>query len=470
MKRSLVVLAAAIAVLATACGASGTSDGKSDDDDKAPESTVVESSEAAFGDLTELCGSGDYTVKSDEAGKGSDKLYIAVPNDRSSTYQAGLNKVLWDASSAFSSWCNDQGGVGGLKIELIDADAGVFQVENAMTTACNDAFMMVGGGLVADNLEFSGKDGSDFHKCGMAEIPAFTVSPEKSDSNGMVSPLPNPASSFETGYFNAFREIYPDKAEAWGVINADTDSLDPQTQKYIAAAEAIGIPFTGKVPYPVIGVSDYTPYVRKFLEMDAGSFTFVGEVEGLNSVVSGLSMQKWDGVPLLEANVYDPKFAAEPAAEGAVVRMTYHPLEEADMWPATKKYIEINEQYVKGGELGGLGIQSTSAWLLFVTAANACAADNGGELTRDCILEQADAIDDWSGGGLHGLQDPKPGNTAKAGACTMLLVVKDGSFERLYPEIDGDNDDFQGFSCPQDSIIEVTANKGKGVVDPDRPI
>lgn len=468
MKRSLVVLVAAMAVLASACGASGTDPG--DDDDKPSESTVVESTEAAFGDLTDLCGDGDYTIKSDEAGKGSDKLYLAVPNDRSSTFQTGLNKVLWDASVAFSSWCNDQGGVGGLKIELIDMDAAVFQVEPAMTTACNDAFMMVGGGLVSDHLEFSGKDGSDFHKCGMAEIPAFTVSPEKSDSNGMVSPLPNPASSFETGYFEAFREIYPEETKAWGVINADTESLDPQTQKYIAAAEAIGINFTGKVPYPVIGVSDFTPYVRQFIDMGAGSFTFVGEVDGLNSIVSGLRMQKWDGVPLLEANVYDPRFAAEPAAEGSVVRMTYHPLEEADKWPATKKYIEINEEYVKDGEVGGLGIQSTSAWLLFVTAANACAADNGGELTRDCILEKADAVDDWSGGGLHGRQDPQPGNIAKAGACTMLLVVKDGAFERLYPDIDSENDDFQGFSCPEESVIEVTANKGRGAVDPDRPV
>lgn len=470
MKRSLVVLLAVLAMLVSACGASGDST-KGEDDDENPQSTTpVESSEGAFGDLTELCGPGEYTVKADEAGKGTDKLYIAVPNDRSSTYQAGLNKVLWDASTAFSSWCNEQGGIGGLQIELVDADAGVFQVENAMTTACNDSFMMVGGGLVTDNLEFSGKDGSDFHKCGMAEIPAFTVSPAKSDSNGMVSPLPNPSTSFETGYFSAFRDIYPEETKAWGVINADIDSLDPQTQKYIAAAEDLGINFTGKVPYPVIGVSDFTPYVRKFLDMKAGSFTFVGEVEGLNSVVSGLRMQKWDGVPLLEANVYDPKFAAEPAAEGSVVRMTYHPLEEADLWPATKKYIEINEKYVPGGELGGLGIQSTSAWLLFVTAANACAADNGGELSRDCILKEADAVDEWSGGGLHGRQDPKPGNTAKAGACTMLLVVKDGSFERLFPELDSDDDDFQGFSCPTDSIIEVTANKGKGVVDPDRPI
>lgn len=111
-------------------------------------------SESAFGDLAKVCGEGNFKIKADEAGKGTDKLYLAVANDRSAQIKPGLNKVLYDASVAFAGWCNN-GGVGGLPIKIIDMDAGLFNVEPAMTTACKDAFAMVGGGLVRDSLEFS---------------------------------------------------------------------------------------------------------------------------------------------------------------------------------------------------------------------------------------------------------------------------------------------------------------------------
>lgn len=470
MKRTVLTLVAAMAVLASACGASGGTGKKGGEGEGSATTAASSSSQASFGDLKDVCGKGDFKIKKEEAGKGADKLYLGVANDRSAQIKPGLNKVLWDASVAFSNWCNEQGGVGGLQIELVDLDAGLFQVEAAMTTACSQTFMMVGGGLVQDSLEFSGKPGSDFHKCGMAEIPGFTVSPQKSDSNGQVSPVPNPATSMSTGYFSAFKKLFPEAAASWGVINADLPSLDPQTEKYIAAAKAVGVPFNGKVPYPPIGITDFTPYVQKFLELKAQSFTFVGEVEYLGSALSGLKQQSWKGTPLVETNMYDPKLTADKASEGTVLRMTYHPLEEADKWPGTKQYMEINEKYNKGGETGGLGIQSTSAWLLFVEAANACGKKNNGELSRTCILEEAASVKDWTGGGLHGKQAPAPGDKAKASPCSMLLEIKGGKFTRLFPEIKSADDDGDGFSCPKDSVIDVPENKGLGVIDPDRPI
>lgn len=468
MKRTFLALVAVLAVLASACGASGGKSGGGEEGSATTTTAASDTSDASWGDLTDLCHDGDYKIKADEAGKGTDKLYLAVANDRSAQIKPGLNKVLYDASVAFVGWCNDHGGVGGLPIEIIDMDAGLFQVEPAMTTACNDAFAMVGGGLVQDSLEFSGKDGSDFHKCGMIDIPGFAVSPEKTDSNGQVQPIPNPATSMATGYFQAFAKLFPEDAKSWGMFEADLPSLQPQARKYEAAAEFVKVPYTGSVKIPPAGITDFTPYVQKFLEMKANSFTFVGEAEMLVGTIAGLRQQNWKGRPIVETNMYEKVLSAEPAAEGTVVRMTYHPLEEADRWPGTKKYLEVNEKYNKGGEVGGLGIQSTSAWLLFVTAANACAKANNGELSRDCILEKAAAVDNWTGGNMHGPQNPEPAATAKASPCAMLLEVKGGKFTRLFPEIGGSDDDGEGFYCPKDSVIEVTANKGLGKVDPDR--
>ena len=53
----------------------------------------------------------------------------------------------------------------------------------------------------------------------------------------------------------------------------------------------------------------------------------------------------------------------------------------------------------------------------------------------------------------------------------MLMIVKDGGFERLYPEIGGEGDDQDGFHCPPDSIVAVPPDSvpGVGNVDPSRP-
>lgn len=473
MKRALVVLIAATALLAGACGASG-SDSKGSDGEGSTTTAASggnSASNASFGDLTgALCGKGDFTIDPTQAGTGADKLYIGVANDRSAEIRPGLNKVMYDASVAFAGWCNDQGGIGGLPIEIVDLDAALFNVEAAMTTACNETFAMVGGGLAQDALEFSGKDGSDFHKCGMIDIPGFAVSSEKADSNGQVQPIPNPGNSVANTWFRDFNTLYPENNN-WAVVWGELPSLELTKTKYQAAvADVPPLTDVGAQNYPVVGVTDWTPYAQKLIESKASTFTYVGEVENLTAYLKSARQQGWDGVPLLETNMYDTKLLAAGAdTEGTIVRMQLHPLEEASEWPAIQKYIDINKQYVDGGEVGALGIQSTSAWLLFTTAANACAKANKGVLDRTCILEQAAAVKDWTGGGLHAPQDPGPYDKIVSSPCSMLLVVKDGKFVRKFPEIGGTDDTTAGFHCPKDGVTTLPgATVGK--VDPDRPI
>ncbi len=53
---------------------------------------------------------------------------------------------MYDAAVAFAQWCNEQGGIAGLPIEVIDGDAKLFEVPAAMERICDQAFAMVGGG------------------------------------------------------------------------------------------------------------------------------------------------------------------------------------------------------------------------------------------------------------------------------------------------------------------------------------
>ncbi len=475
----LLALIAATTLVAAACSAKGDDDASGGDEGESPGAEEATSgddgdgaSAADFGDLSDVCGPGDLTIAADENAGSPDKLLIGVSNDRTSQIRPGLNKEMWDASNAFVAWCNEQGGIGGLPIEIVDLDGKLLEVEPAMARACNGVFMMVGGGQVQDNLQFTGKPDSDFHLCRLAEIPGFAVSPEKSGSNGQIQPIPNPGEEFYSGWIRDFEQVHPTEATSGAVVWGDLPSMGFIKNHSVAALDGEGMENTGVFSYPVTGLSDWTPLAQQVIGSGATSLHFTGEPTNLGALVKSLREQGWEGISISTTNHYDQTFidsAGAENAEGSIIRSAYHPFEEAADWPATRQYIDIVNDNVDDPKIAVLGMGSFSAWLLFAEAARQCGESNDGELSRECILTGAADIDDWTGGGLHAVRDPGP-EGGSPGTCEMLMVVKDGQFERLFPEVGSDDDSGDGFSCRDDAIVPVPANAGLGVVSPDQPV
>jgi ABC-type branched-subunit amino acid transport system substrate-binding protein len=240
----------------------------------------------------------------------------------------------------------------------------------------------------------------------------------------------------------------------------------------VATAEAVGIDVVAELPYPVTGMLDWTPLAQQVIDTGADSLFWIGEPTNLGSFIAALRTQGWEGVVFSETNIYDQVFldSAGAAAEGTVVRTAFHPFEESEQWQAVDDYEHLLEEYAPGGKVAMLGMQAMSAWLLFATAADGCGASEDGVLRRECVLRAADAVDDWTAGGLHTASDPGPASSTAA-SCTMLLVVRGGRFERLHPALDGDDDDGEGFTCAgSDEMVSVPANEGLGITSPDQPL
>jgi ABC-type branched-subunit amino acid transport system substrate-binding protein len=461
------------ALLAASCSAKG-------DEPAAPETTTTdgtttaqETADGKFGDMDSPCGEGDYTVEADQAAGSPDVLRIGVANDRTSQIRPGLNKEMWDGSNAFMAWCNEQGGIGGLPIEIVDLDAKLLEVEAAMTKACHGVFMMVGGGFAQDNLEFSGKPDSDFHLCGLVDIPGFAVSPEKADSNGQVQPVPNPSAETGTTWLQMYKSLEPDNAKVMAEVWGDLPSMKTVSNRAVAVMEDQDVEVAGVFDYPATGLPDWTPLAQEIIGSGATSLHMVGEPTFLGNAVKALREQGWEGDPVNEANIYDQQYIEAAGAEnaaGTVIRSTFHPFEEADLWPATKQYMDIVSQNVEDAKVAILGAQSFSAWLLFATAANDCAADNDNVLTRACVLEAAADIEDWTAGGMHAPSDPGPLGGTPAGCEMAITVTPEGEFERLTPEIDSDEDHGDGFTCFEDPLVPVPANEGLGIIGADQPL
>jgi hypothetical protein len=471
MRRIIGVAAALVVVAASACGAGGDDESAEErTDDTVTETTA--GSGADFGALEAVCGPGEYTVDASEQGLDNGQLNIGVANDRESDVRPGLNKEVWDSSVAFAEWCNEQGGIGGIEINVVDLSAELFNVEAAMTTACTDVFAMVGGGFVQDELQFSGNEGSDFHRCGMIDIPAFTVSPAKTGSNGMVQPLPTTPAIEVNSPIRAFAEAFPDQAESAVVVHGDIPSMSDTRTKRVAALEDVGVEVLGEISYPFAGITDWGPYAQRVMESGATMISWIGEPANAANLLARLDDLGWEGRALLDTNAYDPLLFSlgDEAPEGSVVRILVRPLEEASEWPAVQQYVDTLEEYVPDHKTSPLGVASISAWLLFATAADACAEANDGVLDRSCIIEQAAAQSDWTGGGLHAPMDPALSEDVEPTTCVMLLQVVDGGFERLVPELGDELDDGEGFYCPEDARTQVPEFEGMGEIDPSRPV
>jgi hypothetical protein len=455
---------AALALVATACAnrdSTSTTTAPANGD-----TTVATTAPAAitFGDLPSPCGPGEATIAPGE--NGGDTLKLATPTDKGAEVAPGLNAEMYDAAIAFAKWCNEQGGISGLKIEVLDADARLFEVPAAMERVCAEAFAMVGGGWAFDDQQFP-----RFHECGMIDIAGYTVTTTKSMSNGMVQSVPNPATMKNGLWFEWAANNYPDAITKAATAYSDILTTQILEKQYIEMMNAVGgYSLVDQIPYSAAGEANWAPIAQRLKGSGAEMLAFIGVPETLAQLLRSMEEVGFDPqLVLLDGGFYAEVLIerAGSAAEGVVVRTTFNPFEEADRSPAVTDFLSMMDTYNRGGKIAALGMQATSSYLLFATSAKTCIEANGGVLDRECVLREASSQTNWTGAGLHAPNNPGDNEPS---TCTLLLTVKDGAWTRLWPELGSADDSGDGFACRDDSNITLTGDYGdvKAGIDPDR--
>jgi ABC-type branched-subunit amino acid transport system substrate-binding protein len=405
-------------------------------------------------------------VDPEQNGGVSDVVRVAVASDKGFESNPGLNQELEDSAKAFVAWCNDQGGVQGLPLELIELDGAVFNAVAVIEEACEEAFAMVGGGLVFDAQVFP-----RFHECGMIDIAGYTVSIEKGMSNGMAQPMPNPSNLQPTGWFEWMATNYPEEIERMVLVRGNAPSMETTAAQNLETIEQVGgFTVVDEVVYNTLGESNWAPFAQRLRDSQATAMTFIGEPVNLVNLLRSMDEIGYRP-PLIvqQANFYDDVLTegAGPLADGIFVRTSYAPFEEADSFPAMAKFLAVMEEYNPGGKVAGLGIRSMSAYLLFVTAANAC-LETTDVLERECVLEAALDITSWDGGGLHAPGNPGGNEPA---ACEVMLTIQDGEFVRVFPELGSADNNGNGWHCydqPGTAVLEGSFGDTEAGRDPSR--
>jgi ABC-type branched-subunit amino acid transport system substrate-binding protein len=473
-RRLAMAIVAVLALTVTACTSRADQEAGTADDTAGATTTVPVSGDLAtspdFGSLEAPCGPGDgsASVDPDQNAGATDVIRVATATDKGFEISPGLNQEMEDAAKAFVAWCNAQGGVQGLPLELILLDGGVFNAVAVIEEACDTAFAMVGGGLVFDAQAFP-----RFHECDMIDIAGFTVSVEKAMSNGMAQPLPNPSNLQPSGWMEWTAANYPEEIERTAVLWGNAPAIETNAAQVLATMEEVGgFTVVDEIVYNTIGESNWAPFAQRLRDNQVTAMTFVGQPSNLVSLLRSMDEIGYrPPVIFQQTNFYDEVLTegAGPLADGVFVRTSYAPFEEPEVFPAMAKFLAVMDEYNPGGKIAGLSVAAMSAYLLFVTSANECLDSNDGVLERECVLGAAKSITSWDGGGLH-----SPGNPAdnEPASCELMMVIEDGKFVRVYPEVGSDDDNGDGWHCydnPGTASLDGEFGDAEAGVDPTRP-
>ena len=433
----------AFSLVAAACGDDRDDEGAGGDDgeEQAPdEGDGGEGDAAMFGDLESPCGEGDGGPDSDQ-GVTADSIAIGYGDDAGFAASPGLNHQQSDAMKAIVAWCNEQGGINGRTVDAKYYDAKLTEVNNVMLAACDEVFMLVGQGFALDSGQEETRVG-----CGLASVPAWSVSPPFAHGPLMIQPVPNPTDFTPIHAAYVLAEEFPDEIKKSATLVANYAATKDTRDKTVAAYPDAGFEFLDgcHLEYNITGESDWKPFAQKLKDCGAEFVYFSGSpFPNFENYLDAASQVGFDPIYQVDVNFYDDQFRewnVNGLANKVYVRTAYPPLEEREEVPAIDQYLTLLEE--SDGDPAILGMQATSAFLLWATGVKACGAD----VTRQCVLDEIAKIEEWTGGGLHA--PTKPADN-KPPECGILLKLNNDAWERVSPTEVGE------YECDPKYVAEV---------------
>lgn len=406
-------MAAAIALALAAASCS------SRDDETATTAAARETTTSATAPAEEL--------RATDTGITADEIRVAVIADVDNPIRPGVFELAFDGMRAWEAYVNDRGGIAGrrVKVDFLDSKLNPDEYRNAVITACENAFAVVGGLAVFDGST------DDLVGCGLPDIPANAISAEHRTAPNSFAVNPSIPGTELVGAFRWFLDNVDGCCAQYTLVPNQPIARETVLQG-INAADEIG--FTRVKDLEVAGEElNYTPFV---LELENVGATYVRS--GLD-YVSTVRLRKEAAVQGVDAvavwdcliQCYTPSLISEggSAVEGQYVSIQHNPFEDAGEIPAMQAYLDYSER-TRGGT-GSFGLNAFAAGLLFEQVANEIVGRDGPNgLTRQAMIEALPQVEDFTADGLFG---PIAIGARQPPGCFVLLQVQGGEFVRVHP-------------------------------------
>ncbi|PTR31290.1 ABC-type branched-subunit amino acid transport system substrate-binding protein [Rhodococcus sp. OK519] len=443
MKRNktakLVVALAATAALVSACAGDRGGDAVVPSSGDSGNSKSTSSADVEFGTLASPCGAGDAKGATDQ-GVSDSEIKIGYGDDRGYAKSPGLNKEMSDAVTAMIKWCNEQGGINGRKVVGTNYDAAMTQANAVMQDSCRSDFMMVGQGFAMDATSEQTRVA-----CNMATVPGFTVSPDAANGPMSYQGVPFPVDIANASAWFQMGEMHPDMKNDFTLIGSTMPAIITSLAKTSSMAKAAGFNLKDcGVVLNYEGEASYVPFAEKIKQCGAkGMWTSRSPVPNEFNFFKAVDQAGLDPIIFGEATWYANSAQAFNKDSGLLdnlnAGMAFQMLENEND-PAVKQYKDLVT--AGGGKTALLGMQATSSFLLWASAAKEC----GSDLTRQCMIDELSQIHDWDGGGLHATMDPGANIPAQ---CGLVVALKGADYTQAFPADKGE------FKCDPQYLVKT---------------
>jgi len=414
-------------LLLTACGRGNPTStaGASSTPTTSTSSSPAASSGAAaadFGNAKAVCGPGSGTKpKASGRGLSDTEIDLGVINDAKSTLAPGLGAVYLDIAKAFTTWCNEKGGINGRKLVYTSRDSNVTEAAARVVDACQKDFMLVGGGTPFDAATVGARAA-----CGMGSIPAYVASAENRNSDKQAIPIRAGNTQINIGAFRRLAAKYGSAFASTGMIADDNPSVLAVTDALRKAFPQAGVKAVSyqKLPSGVANLRTYVqPLVGKTkafippLSMNVGMLRAMNDVGYKPEIILDAVGNSY-GQGLVDA------LKAAPVSGAYYVGLQVWPIELADQNPTLKLAVDLTKATGTKAPIDGGIIGAWTSWLLFAQSATACTD----VLTVDCVIGKAKAQTSFDAGGMLS-EGENVGDVEFTGSCIAMMRVTGKGYE-----------------------------------------
>ncbi|MFI5040828.1 MAG: ABC transporter substrate-binding protein [Acidimicrobiales bacterium] len=370
---------------------------------------------------------------------------VGTMADPGAAADPGLDQELFDTAKAFTTWCNNAGGINGRKIVSHLRDAKLFEVAARTVEACAQDFVEVGSGTAFDDAGTAVRVA-----CGLPEIPAYDNSPKATEAPLKVQANPLPIQQQTTSMYRGTKQLFPANLKA-GFAVGNLPGVIITKDRMKDAAVATGYTVAYDETYPITGFDNPQASAQRMKDAGVDVLQVVGSPPAAVQLEKAFATINWyPKAIVLNTNFYDNLLVQNggDALKNTWVAEYFYPFEDPS--PATTQYVSIMKTDDPGGKIAALGLNAWDSWLLFATAARDC----GSNLTRACILDKAGSNTQWTAGGLKGPVNTDPVHR-QMGQCYLFLKAQASGFS-LDPSFLPPN---QGkFNCDPANVVTLTTD------------
>jgi ABC-type branched-subunit amino acid transport system substrate-binding protein len=327
-------------------------------------------------------------------------------------------------AKAYLDYVNNQGGVCGRKLSLVNGDDRLDPGTNRSQTdqLKDQVFGFVGNTTVVDDGGADVIGGTNVPNCSLIIGNTALQQPNYYSPNPIAPAGDTNGTAAIWTWFKANKGI-----TKVGIVYPDNPNAFARVQGYVNDITAAGL--TADNPIKVaVTESNYVGVANQMKSNGDDALITVLEVNGIGKLAQAIKQVGWDvKVPFYGAQAYGPQLPqiAGANADGALIALTHDIVEGGSA--AMQTFAQFYQASSSGQPLDFFAVMGWTAAKLCVDAIAAA----GPAPTRDAVISALNGVTDYVADNILAPRSP----AAKKGATQFIIAtIEGGAWKRVYPD------------------------------------